>query len=139
MAVGSPIFSVFLEKPAQSGSQPFLILQNLKHFFTDMYRIAFKMKLHLGQEAEYKRRHDALWPELETLLKETGISDYSIFLDKETGVLFGVLKIGSPTLLDELPQHPAMQRWWAYMADIMETNPNHSPVSIPLQEVFHLP
>jgi L-rhamnose mutarotase len=104
-----------------------------------MPRIAFKMKLHAGQEAEYRRRHDALWPELETLLKETGIADYSIFLDEKTLDLFGVLNIENPARLDDLPQHPVMQRWWAYMADIMETNPNNSPLSQPLREVFYLP
>jgi L-rhamnose mutarotase len=103
-----------------------------------MPRIAFKMKLHPGQEAEYKRRHDALWPELETLLKETGISNYSIFLDPETHALFGVLDIAEPARLDDLPAHPVMQRWWAYMADIMASNPDHSPVSAPLKEVFYL-
>jgi len=104
-----------------------------------MPRIAFKMKLHPGQEAEYRRRHDALWPELKTLLKETGIADYSIFLDEKTLDLFGVLNIENPARLDDLPQHPVMQRWWTYMADIMETNPDNSPLSQPLREVFYLP
>ena len=103
-----------------------------------MPRIAFKMKLHPGQEAEYRRRHDEIWPELETLLKETGISEYSIFLDEKTLDLFGVLNIENPALLDDLPPHPVMQRWWAYMADIMDSNPDHSPVSVPLKEVFYL-
>lgn len=104
-----------------------------------MPRIAFKMKLHPSREAEYKRRHDTLWPELEILLKETGISRYSIFLDEKTLDLVGVLDIENPLRLDELPGHPVMQRWWAYMADIMETNPDNSPHSEPLQEVFYLP
>lgn len=103
-----------------------------------MPRIAFKMKLHPGQIGEYKRRHDALWPELAELLRETGVRDYSIFLDEETLALFGVLDLDQPELLDALPGHPVMQRWWAYMADIMETNPDHSPVSVPLREVFYL-
>lgn len=102
-------------------------------------RVAFKMKLHPGQEAEYKRRHDALWPELEALLRQTGIRDYSIFLDEQTLDLFGVLKMEDPARLDELPRHPVMQKWWTYMADIMETHPDHSPVSVPLQEVFYMP
>jgi L-rhamnose mutarotase len=104
-----------------------------------MPRIAFKMKLLAGQEAEYQRRHDALWPELETLLKETGIADYSIFLDEKTLDLLGVLNIENSARLDDLPRHPVMQRWWAYMADIMETNPDNSPLSEPLREVFYLP
>ena len=103
-----------------------------------MQRVAFKMKLHPGQEAEYLKRHDELWPDLEKLLKDTGISDYSIFLDETTNSLFGVLKISDDKMLDTLPAHPVMQKWWAYMKDIMESNADNSPVSIPLKEVFHL-
>lgn len=96
------------------------------------------MQLHPGQEEEYKRRHDAIWPELADLLRQTGVSNYSIFLDPETHALFGVLDIEHPARLDELPGHPVMQRWWAYMADIMASNPDNSPLSVPLSEVFHL-
>ncbi|MBC7890711.1 MAG: L-rhamnose mutarotase [Sphingobacteriaceae bacterium] len=103
-----------------------------------MPRLAFKMQLHPGQEAEYRRRHDELWPELQDLLKITGISGYSIFLDEETQALFGVLTVENPALLNELPVHPIMQKWWAYMADLMETNPDQSPVQSPLTEVFYL-
>ena len=103
-----------------------------------MPRLAFRMKLHPGQEEEYKRRHDDLWPELEQLLKETGISDYSIFLDPETLHLFGVLTVNDPLRMDELPAHPVMQKWWAWMKDIMDSNPDNSPVSVSLQQVFHL-
>jgi L-rhamnose mutarotase len=102
-------------------------------------RVAFKMKLSPGKEAEYKKRHDEIWPELQELLKEAGISEYSIFLDEETSSLFGVLKIVDKAKLDTLPQQEIMQRWWKYMADIMETNEDNSPVSIPLKEVFYLP
>ncbi len=104
-----------------------------------MQRIAFKMQLHPGQTEEYKRRHDNLWPELSQLLSETGIREYSIFLDEETSNLFAILKIEDPTWLERLPEHPVMQRWWAYMKDIMATYPDNSPVSTPLKEVFHLP
>jgi len=104
-----------------------------------MVRLAFKMKLHKGFEEEYKKRHDELWPGLENLLKETGISKYSIFLDNETNILFGVLNAENPSALDDLPSNPIMQKWWAYMKDIMESNPDNSPVSIPLKEVFYLP
>jgi L-rhamnose mutarotase len=96
------------------------------------------MKLHPGMEKEYKRRHDEIWPELVQLLRLTGISDYSIFLDSETLHLFGVLRIQKPLALDELPTHPVMKKWWAYMKDIMDTNTDNSPVSIPLKEVFYL-
>ena len=104
-----------------------------------MERVAFKMKLFKGNEIEYKKRHDEIWPELSDLLKEKGISDYSIFLDEETGYLFGVLKIPDRKKLDELPSHPVMKKWWAYMKDVMESNPDNSPVSVPLEEVFYLP
>jgi len=103
-----------------------------------MKRLAFKMKLHAGLEEEYKRRHDQLWPELKHLLKETGIEDYSIFLDEKTLELFGVLKASHPEAMDNLPNHPVMKKWWAYMKDIMESNPDNSPVSVPLKEVFYL-
>lgn len=104
-----------------------------------MARVAFKMKLFKGFEEEYRKRHDALWPELEQLLQKTGISEYSIFLDEETNSLFGVLKIDDPKALDNLPEQPVMKKWWAYMKDIMESNADNSPVSIPLKEVFYLP
>lgn len=104
-----------------------------------VHRVAFKMKLNEGQEAEYKKRHDELWPDLERLLKTAGISDYSIFLDESTNILFGVLKAPNQQALDNLPESPVMQKWWAYMKDVMESNEDNSPVSIPLTEVFYLP
>jgi L-rhamnose mutarotase len=103
-----------------------------------MQRLAFKMKLYKGNEDEYKRRHDEIWPELSALLKETGISEYSIFLEEETGFLFGVLKAENSALLDELPLQPVMQKWWAYMKDIMESREDNSPVSTPLKEIFYM-
>jgi L-rhamnose mutarotase len=104
-----------------------------------MHRIAFKMQLFPGFEEEYKKRHDELWPELEQLLKETGIRDYSIFLDPTTNSLFGVLKAEDPSKLDNLPAQAVMQKWWKHMGDIMESNPDNSPVQVPLKEVFYLP
>lgn len=103
-----------------------------------MQRLAFKMKLNPGQEAEYKRRHDELWPELEQLLKETGIQNYSIFLDESTLDLFGVLNIENPEKMDDLPNNPVMKKWWAYMADIMEVNEDNSPKSVSLKDVFYM-
>ena len=103
-----------------------------------MHRVAFKMKLFKGKEAEYKKRHDEIWPELKGLLKTTGIEDYSIFLDEETNILFGVLKVEDTLKLDELPNHPVMRKWWSYMKDIMETNEDGSPVSVRMSEVFYL-
>ena len=103
-----------------------------------MERIAFTMRLKPGCAAEYQRRHDALWPELALLLRQAGIADYSIFLDEPSLTLFGVLKLSDQAAFMALPQHPVMRRWWAYMADLMETNPDHSPCVSPLREVFHL-
>lgn len=103
-----------------------------------MARLGFKMKLHPGSEQEYRRRHDAIWPELSDLLRQNGISDYSIFLDRETLTLFGVLNIEDPAKMSLLPEHPIMKKWWSYMKDIMDTNVDDSPVSVPLEEVFYL-
>ena len=97
------------------------------------------MKLFKGCEDEYKKRHDTIWPELKELLKEKGIADYSIFLDEETSTLLGTLKVENKMKMDDLPNHPVMKRWWAYMKDIMESNDDNSPVAIPLKEVFYLP
>jgi L-rhamnose mutarotase len=102
-------------------------------------RVAFRMQLFEGCEAEYKRRHDGLWPELEQQLKSAGIREYSIFLEEHTGMLFGVMCVADLKCLDDLKLHPVMKKWWAYMKDIMETNEDDSPVSFSLQEVFYLP
>jgi L-rhamnose mutarotase len=104
-----------------------------------MPRVAFKMKLFPGLKDEYRKRHDELWPELKELLKSAGVEDYSIFLDEETNALFGVMRVTNEFKMKELPNHEVMKKWWAYMKDIMESNPDNSPVSIPLEEVFFLP
>lgn len=104
-----------------------------------MQKYAFRMQLNPGCAAEYKRRHDAIWPDLAALLKEAGVSDYSIHLDEDTGALFGVLWRTDDHGMDALPGHPVMQRWWAHMADIMQTLPDNRPVAVPLTPVFHLP
>jgi len=103
-----------------------------------MKRIAFKMKLLPGFKEEYKKRHNKIWPELKELLSQTGIKDYSIFFDEETGTLFAVQQITGEGDSQELGKTEIVQKWWAYMADIMETNPDNSPISKPLIEVFHL-
>ncbi len=102
-------------------------------------RHAFKMMLNPGMEAEYRKRHDEIWPELVDLLHQTGVSDYSIHLDRETNTLFGVLTRPRDHAMTSLPDQPVMKRWWAYMADIMATNPDNSPVQSDLITVFHLP
>jgi L-rhamnose mutarotase len=102
-------------------------------------RYAFKMMLNPGMEAEYRKRHDEIWPELVSLLHDAGVSDYSIHLDPDTNILFGVLSRPRDHRMADLPNHPVMKRWWAYMADIMQSNPDNSPVAIDLVPVFHLP
>lgn len=99
---------------------------------------AFKMHLDPGMAEEYRRRHDAIWPELVELLRDAGISDYSIFLDEETHTLFAVLRRRRGHGMDRLPAEPVMQRWWAHMADIMATNAANEPVAVPLARVFHM-
>jgi len=103
-----------------------------------MIRNAFKMKLKPGFEAEYKKRHDEIWPELSAELEKAGISDYSIFLDEETLTLFAVQKLTDNNTSSNLPDNSLIQKWWDYMADIMECNPDNSPVAIPLKEVFFM-
>ena len=108
----------------------------------------FKMKLYEGQEAEYERRHNLLWPEmkdmihehgeLKALLSKNGVSDYSIYWDKETNILFAFQKTEGEGGSQDLGNTEIVQKWWDYMADIMETNPDNSPVSIDLKTVFHL-
>ncbi|UWM79200.1 L-rhamnose mutarotase (plasmid) [Rhizobium sp. WSM4643] len=100
---------------------------------------AFKMQFNPGMEAEYRRRHDEIWPELVDLLHKSGASDYSIYLDRETNTLFGVLTRSTDHTMASLPDHPVMKKWWAYMADIMATNPDNSPVQSDLVTVFHMP
>lgn len=101
-------------------------------------KFAFKMKLHPGKRDEYRKRHGAIWPELVELLRDAGVSDYSIHLDAETGTLFGVLWRKDGHAMDRLPARPVMRRWWAHMADIMETAPDNEPVAVPLETLFHL-
>jgi L-rhamnose mutarotase len=103
-----------------------------------MQRYAFKMQLNPGCEAEYIRRHDQIWPDLVQLLRDAGISNYSIHLDRPTMTLFGYLERGEGHAMDDLPNHPVMRRWWTYMGDIMATNPDGSPVATPLIETFFM-
>ena len=104
-----------------------------------MNRLAFTMQLHPGQEAEYRRRHNAIWPELVDLLKAAGVEDYSIFLEPQTLVLFAYLRISDPQALDSLKTKDVMWRWWDQMKDIMDVHPDTSPVTRPLTELFYLP
>ncbi len=101
-------------------------------------RIAFRMTLHPGCEAEYRRRHDAIWPELVALLRGAGISDYTIWLDRETGGLFATLLRKEEHGMDRLPLEPVMRRWWDHMADIMASEPDGAPAVAPLELMFRL-
>jgi L-rhamnose mutarotase len=103
-----------------------------------MSRTAFKMKLKPGFVAEYKKRHDEIWPELADLISHSGVYDYSIFLDAETNTLFAVQKQSGDQSSQDLGTNPLVRKWWDYMSDIMEVNPDNSPVTIPLNEVFYL-
>ena len=101
-------------------------------------RHAFRMRLNPGMKAEYQKRHDEIWPELVDLLRRAGVSDYSIWLDDETNLLFGVLTRTNDHGMDRLPLDPIMKRWWAHMADIMQVRPDNSPVDATLTRVFHM-
>ena len=103
-----------------------------------MKRIAFKMHLNEGQKNEYKKRHDEIWPELKLLLKESSVSEYSIFLDEETNILFAFQKVASEGGSQDLGQTEIVKKWWEFMADIMETNTDNSPISVELKEVFYM-
>lgn len=103
-----------------------------------MERIAFKMYLNEGQKEEYKKRHNELWSELRQLLKSAGVSEYSIFLDEETNILFAFQKVSGDGGSQDLGQTEIVRKWWAFMADIMKTNADNSPVTVPLEEVFYM-
>jgi L-rhamnose mutarotase len=102
-----------------------------------MRRVAFKMKMKPGMKEEYKRRHAEIWPEVAELIKKTGTSDYSIFLDEETNILFGVQKVEGNIGSQDLGFNEIQQKWWDYMSDIMDVNPDNSPVTVFLEEVFY--
>ena len=101
-----------------------------------MIRKAFVMQLHSGHVEEYRRRHDAIWPELKRVLEEEDVRAYSIFLHPQTLQLFAYAEIGSEEQWAAIADTEVCRRWWDYMRDIMDTNPDSSPVSIPLEEVF---
>ena len=103
-----------------------------------MKRVAFKMHLKSGCEVEYEKRHKEIWSELVALLKDTGTSDYSIFWDKETNILFAVQRLTGNKSANDLANEPIVQKWWAYMADILDSNADNSPVTVELNEIFHL-
>ncbi len=103
-----------------------------------MIRKAFKMKIYDGQAAEYEKRHNELWSEMREMIHNHGGRNYSIFLDKETNVLFGYIEIEDEALWEQSADTPINRKWWDFMADIMETNSDNSPISVSLEEMFHL-
>lgn len=103
-----------------------------------MEHVAFTMRLSPGCDEEYKKRHDEIWPELSKLLKENGFTDYSIFLDKQSNLLFGTFKITDKSVLNTLSENPLMRKWWKYMSDITESTADQLPVLTNLEEVFYL-
>ncbi len=103
-----------------------------------MQRKAFKMFLKPGYEQEYQKRHNEIWPELKRLIQESGVHDYSIFWDSDTNILFATQKVDGETGSQDLGADLIVQKWWAYMADIMETNPDNSPVTVEMPELFYL-
>ena len=103
-----------------------------------MKRFGFKMRLLSGCKEEYKKRHDEIWPELVKLLRNEDIGNFSIFFDEETNILFAYQEQKGNSSSQDLGKTEIVQRWWKYMADIMETNPDDSPVSIPLEQVFYM-
>jgi L-rhamnose mutarotase len=104
----------------------------------NMKRKAFIMHLHPGCEAEYKRRHDEIWPELKAELRKAGVSNYSIYLDRKTNTLFAFQHLADDASDGDLPQQEIVKKWWHMMKDLMDTNPDESPVSEELTELFHL-
>ena len=103
-----------------------------------MKRFGFKMKLNPGMKDEYRKRHNEIWPELARLLKDAGVGNYSIFLDEETNTLFAYQEQTGDSSSQDLGTTEIVKKWWKYMADIMETNPDNSPVSVPLEQVFYM-
>ena len=103
-----------------------------------MRRAAFTMQLKPGCEVEYQKRHDEIWPELIKQLEDAGVSDYSIYLDPQTLTLFAFQKLKDHDTSDGLAHAAIVKKWWAFMGDLMETNPDNSPVTGELREVFHM-
>ncbi len=103
-----------------------------------MKRFAFKMKLYPGFKEEYIKRHNEIWPELVKMLKNEGIGNYSIFFDEETNILFAYQEQSGESSSQDLGKTEIVQKWWEYMSDIMETNPDNSPVTVPLEQVFFM-
>jgi len=105
---------------------------------TKVKRLAFKMYLKPGCKDEYKKRHAALWPQMKDVLKASGVGNYSIYLDEDTNTLFAYQEVTDGQGSQDLGNNLIVQKWWDYMSDLMEVNPDNSPISVPLGNMFHL-
>ena len=103
-----------------------------------MIRKGFKMKLYPGMEQEYEKRHDQLWGEMKQMIHEYGGHNYTIFLDRDTHVLYGYIEIEDLQKWEDSANTDINKKWWEFMSDIMESNPDNSPISSDLHQVFHL-
>jgi L-rhamnose mutarotase len=103
-----------------------------------MIRKAFLMMLKPGQQEEYERRHNPIWPELQSELRNHGVLEYSIFLDRSTDQLFAYAEIESEELWQQIAETEVCRRWWTSMKELMLTNTDNSPEVVVLDEVFHL-
>lgn len=127
---------IMIARPARPFGQASSPLKNKNIQMKNI--VSFKMQLKPGFKEEYKRRHNLIWPELSALLTDAGISNYSIFLDEETNILFAVQTLSGNNSSQDLRKTEIVKKWWAYMADIMDTNEDNSPVSKPLEMMFHM-
>ena len=103
-----------------------------------MIRKAFRMSVDSDQCQEYERRHNPIWPELQEVLKAHGVHSYSIFLDPGDGGLFGYVEIEDEARWQAIAETAVCRKWWRYMSEIMPSNPDDSPRSVDLREVFHV-
>lgn len=103
-----------------------------------MIRKAFVMQINPDKHEEYQKRHNPIWRELEQMLKSHGAHRYSIFLDAQRNLLFGYVEIESERRWAQVAQTEICRKWWQYMADIMPSNPDNSPVSDDVKQVFYL-
>ena len=109
-----------------------------KNTSSNVIRKAFVMSVNAGQEAEYEKRHRPIWPELEATLKNHGVVTYTIFLLPETRQLFSYVEFKDQAQWDDVAKTAVCQKWWAHMKEVMPSNPDNSPVSTELHEVFHI-
>ena len=140
MAINFPPNAIVL---ATKNALRYMCEKCLENFFSYLIGLFsgcfFPPVLFDGFAEEYEKRHDEIFPDLAQALRDAGVSDYSIWLDPQSNHLFGILTRTKDHTMDVLPDTEIMKRWWAHMADIMETNAENVPTQIPLRRVFYLP